>query len=320
MLEAGLARVYSFEDNRTRRDAGGRAARPPGAASGASVLRHPRSADAGPAGQLQRRRRGAGRRRSAPPRLLIRPDWRDDFTMVSRPTMSAPFAPPASNRWTCRPAGAGAGWIYRRNGPMIDATHPEQIELLEARDDPTDLDAHLRRLRRRLALLTALAGCCGDPATAAAVSLLAAGASIGRQEFPGWWSSSAASTGPGRPGLSSASAASGAGPARRAAVQLHGAGQRPAERLRLARRLCPVTRGLLALMNDEAELAGVMATRSRTSPPGTAPSATARPRWRSSPPAFSARPPAATSWRRPSAPAPSSTCWAMAATRSEADS
>ena len=59
-------------------------------------------------------------------------NWRDDYTVSVAP----------SNARTFIEAGLGPealagrrirvrGWIYERNGPMIDATHPEQIELVE---------------------------------------------------------------------------------------------------------------------------------------------------------------------------------------------
>ena len=138
MLESGMARVYSFADNRTavaEMLAVERTAR----AAGRGLWAHPFYAV-----------RGAGdtedlldtfqvveavvldaaevRRRIY---LNFGPDWRDDFTVSIAPDHVRAF----------RDAGLDPldltgrrirvrGWLYQRNGPMIDASHPEQIELL----------------------------------------------------------------------------------------------------------------------------------------------------------------------------------------------
>ncbi len=139
MLERGLARVYSFEDNRTgvaEMLAAERRAR----AAGRGIWEHPfyaiRSvADTddlldsfqiveGPvidAAEVRRR-----------VYLNFGPDWRDDFTVSIAPDHVRAFRAAG-----LEPLEFGGrhirvrGWLYRRNGPMIDATHPEQIELLE---------------------------------------------------------------------------------------------------------------------------------------------------------------------------------------------
>ena len=60
-------------------------------------------------------------------------DWRSDFTVSIARKDAAAFAtagldPPtlAGKRLRVR------GWLAWRNGPMIEATHPDQIELLPA--------------------------------------------------------------------------------------------------------------------------------------------------------------------------------------------
>jgi endonuclease YncB( thermonuclease family) len=59
-------------------------------------------------------------------------DWRDDFTV----TIAAPALPLFAEAGLDPLALAGQsvrvrGWVERYNGPAIEATHPEQIELLE---------------------------------------------------------------------------------------------------------------------------------------------------------------------------------------------
>lgn len=63
-------------------------------------------------------------------------DWRRDFTVtISKKDMRA-FARAGldAESWPASWVGKNIrvrGWIYWRNGPMIDATHPEQIEVLD---------------------------------------------------------------------------------------------------------------------------------------------------------------------------------------------
>ncbi len=142
MLEAGLARVYSFEDNRTAVDAMLAAERRARAES-RGIWGHPfyaiRSLGETP-GLLDSFQIVEGvvldaaevRRRVY---LNFGPDWRDDFTVSIAPDHVRAFR--AAGLEPLDLAGRQVrvrGWIYRRNGPMIDATHPEQIELLEARE------------------------------------------------------------------------------------------------------------------------------------------------------------------------------------------
>mgnify|MGYP003134909368 CR=1 FL=1 len=58
-------------------------------------------------------------------------DWRDDFTIAieSRDMKRFSDVNPHPRDWSGR-AVRVRGWLIKRNGPMIRATHPEQIELL----------------------------------------------------------------------------------------------------------------------------------------------------------------------------------------------
>jgi hypothetical protein len=59
-------------------------------------------------------------------------DWRTDFTISiskkSRRLFDKASLDPAA--WTRRSVRV-RGWLTKRNGPMVRATHPEQIELLD---------------------------------------------------------------------------------------------------------------------------------------------------------------------------------------------
>lgn len=144
MLEAGLARVYTFEDNRARAremlalEAAAREAR-------RGVWAHPFYAVREAQELAQGNWRAAldtfilveGRvRRVAEVRgrayLNFGDDWKTDFTVSVSPRdlelfrrADAPLAALEGARVRVR------GWLVARNGPAIDATHPEQIERLE---------------------------------------------------------------------------------------------------------------------------------------------------------------------------------------------
>lgn len=139
MLADGMARVYSFEDNRMAVDrmlAAERRAR----ATGRGIWGHPFYAirTAGETGALLDSFQvveavvldaAEVRRRVY---LNFGADWRDDFTVSIAPEHVRDFVAAgldpldlSGRRIRVR------GWLYQRNGPMIDATHPEQIELLE---------------------------------------------------------------------------------------------------------------------------------------------------------------------------------------------
>ena len=63
--------------------------------------------------------------------LNFGPDWRTDFTITIAPRHVRRFknAGLAPARWDGRKLRV-RGWLKSYNGPMIEATHPEQIELL----------------------------------------------------------------------------------------------------------------------------------------------------------------------------------------------
>ncbi len=137
MLARGLARVYGFRDNRARLrallaiEAEARAARRGIWADPAYAVRR-----AGPDLARGRFSLVEGRvRRAAEVRgrvyLNFGDDWRRDFTVRIAPRdrrlfVRAGLDPLALEGRTIRVRG----WIKWRDGPMIDATHPEQIELL----------------------------------------------------------------------------------------------------------------------------------------------------------------------------------------------
>lgn len=149
MVSRGLARVYSFADNRAcvaellGREADARAKRR--GVWGIAAYRVRRAEDAG---ELLRLRFsfqivegtvatvGESRRRIY---LNFSSDWKNDFTVTVAP----------GDRKTFRLTGfdlqalAGKrirvrGWIEAKNGPAISVTHPEQIEVIgdEAREGP----------------------------------------------------------------------------------------------------------------------------------------------------------------------------------------
>jgi len=138
MLQAGLARVYTFSDNR---------------ALAAEMLDLEKTARAGRRGiwaePFYRVRRVTETPQSIDTFQLVegRPrkvdkvagqiylnfgsDWRDDFT-IAIPAAGAKLFAQAG----IKPESLAGrelrvrGWIKSRNGPLIEATHPEQIEVL----------------------------------------------------------------------------------------------------------------------------------------------------------------------------------------------
>lgn len=139
LLEAGLARVYTFEDNRSlaplllERE---RAAR----AAGRGIWTDPFYAILDPEdanrhigdfavveGRVEAVAVVRGRAY-----LNFGADWREDFTVTVAPRDRRRFFSPD---WDAE-AYEGRrvrvrGWLESYNGPSIDATHPEQIEVLE---------------------------------------------------------------------------------------------------------------------------------------------------------------------------------------------
>ncbi len=135
LLARGLARVYSFRDNRAlvremlAIEAEARAA-------GRGIWSDPAYAVRAPGPRLPRERFliVEGRVRRAVERrghlyLDFGDDWRRDFTVHIAPRDRASFrAAGLDGRALEGRTIRVRGWVKWRNGPMIDATHPEQIE------------------------------------------------------------------------------------------------------------------------------------------------------------------------------------------------
>ena len=143
MIEAGMARVYSFADNRALLPellAAEHAAR----AAGRGIWRHPRYRVRDAAGLddaiggfhiVEGAVHDAAIVRG---RVFLNfgADWRTDFTVTiarrDRRTFESAFADAGVGDLTALTGRRvrARGWLRERNGPQIVATHPEQIELL----------------------------------------------------------------------------------------------------------------------------------------------------------------------------------------------
>lgn len=139
LLAAGMARVYSFADNRAlvaEMLALERAARAAGRGIWGDPFYAPRSAAAAGAHlggfELVEGRVLEAAAVRGTVYLNFGADWRSDFTVAIRPAALETFAAAGVDPL----AYAGRlirvrGWLKSYNGPMIEATHPEQIEVLE---------------------------------------------------------------------------------------------------------------------------------------------------------------------------------------------
>ena len=138
MLSRGMARVYTFADNRTR------------AAEMLALEREARDARRGIWGNAFYRVRDA----AETPELIdsfqlvegivtnvatvrgrgylnFGEDWRTDFTVTVAPGSLRRFTGGTAALESLRGKRIRVrGWLKRQNGPMIEATHPEQIERL----------------------------------------------------------------------------------------------------------------------------------------------------------------------------------------------
>jgi len=141
LIGRGLARVYSLPDNRAcvaellKREDGARAKRLGLWAS--SAYRIENALDVKRLGRLIHSYQlvegtvldvgeGSGRLY-----LNFAPDWRSDFTVgVARKDAPAFAAAGLDVKALAGTRLRVRGWLAWRNGPMIEATHPEQIELL----------------------------------------------------------------------------------------------------------------------------------------------------------------------------------------------
>ncbi|MFQ5776229.1 MAG: thermonuclease family protein [Kiloniellaceae bacterium] len=139
LLARGLARVYSFADNRAlipemlAREAGARRAGRGIWADPFYAVRTPEQAAQRVGGfeLVQGRVRAVAEVRGRV-YLNFGPDWRSDFTVTLAPAARRVFA--AAGVDPASYAGRVVrvrGWLKSFNGPMIEATHPEQIEVIE---------------------------------------------------------------------------------------------------------------------------------------------------------------------------------------------
>ena len=142
LLANGLARVYTFADNRAcASDMLAAEARARAAGLGMWGLASYRILDAGDADRLKRlsgtfqivegrvRQVAEVRGRGY---LNFDDDWREDFTVTVAPGDLKLFANDGAGLSAYEGRRVRArGWLRSFNGPLIEATHPEQIEVLE---------------------------------------------------------------------------------------------------------------------------------------------------------------------------------------------
>jgi len=138
LLSQGLARVYSFPDNRAlvaEMLAAERTAR----AAGRGIWSDGFYAIRGPFGlerdlgtfQLVEGRVVAAARVRGTTYLNFGADWRTDFTIVVRRQDRTAFDDAGIDLLALEGQSVRVrGWLDKRNGPMITATHPEQLEVL----------------------------------------------------------------------------------------------------------------------------------------------------------------------------------------------
>jgi len=138
LLSQGLARVYSFPDNRAlvaEMLAAERTARAAGRgiwSDGFYAIRSPfgLERDLGTFQLVEGRVAAAARVRGAT-YLNFGADWRTDFTIVVRRQDRAAFDEVGIDLLALEGRSVRVrGWLDKRNGPMITATHPEQLEVL----------------------------------------------------------------------------------------------------------------------------------------------------------------------------------------------
>jgi endonuclease YncB( thermonuclease family) len=134
LLEAGLARVYTFPDNRKRvaqllafeaaaRQAGrGIWALPHYAVERAETIQP--GGFALVEGKVLSQSRGDG-----PTYVNFGKTWKTDFTIRIQPGDRKRFG--SHVRDLLGKTVRVRGWVFEKDGPMIDVTHPEQIEVLD---------------------------------------------------------------------------------------------------------------------------------------------------------------------------------------------
>ena len=139
LLEAGMARVYSFADNRAlvaemlARERRARAKRRGIWADPFYAVRTPERVERH-AGSFQLVEGNVIKAAEVKGRIYLNfdEDWKSDFTITLAPAVRRVFEAEGID-----PLGYGGkrvrvrGWIDSFNGPMIEASHPEQIEVIE---------------------------------------------------------------------------------------------------------------------------------------------------------------------------------------------
>ena len=139
LLLRGLARVYSFRDNRAL--IGDmlmleREARIAGHGIWSDAFYRVRNASETPqhldSFQLVEGRVADSAEVRGRTYLNFGEDWRNDFTVTVSPKDRRRFRDESFDLLALKGRRVRVrGWLHHRNGPMIDVTHPEQIELLE---------------------------------------------------------------------------------------------------------------------------------------------------------------------------------------------
>lgn len=138
LLRTGMARVYSFSDNRSR-IAGLLAEERAARAARRGIWGHPFYAvrDVADLGhhlstfQVVEGRVIAAARVKGTIYLNFGDDWRTDFTVRLKSQARRLFRGAGIDPLTLQGRRVCVrGWLRRYNGPLIDATHPEQIEIL----------------------------------------------------------------------------------------------------------------------------------------------------------------------------------------------
>lgn len=146
MLRRGLARVYSFRDNRAAAaelltcERAARIARRGIWAHSFYALRRPEeTTELIGSFQIVEGRVRQAAEVGGKVYLNFGPDYRTDFTVSVAPRDQHLFDEAGVDLLGLEGRRIRVrGWLSRRNGPMIEATHPEQIELLAEQDGEAD--------------------------------------------------------------------------------------------------------------------------------------------------------------------------------------
>jgi endonuclease YncB( thermonuclease family) len=144
MLERGLARVLSFADNLTRaaemldlEDAARQAGRGLWSDPSYAILTPEDAGRHVGSFQIVEGRVMKAARVKSYVYLNFGADWRTDFTVSVPVKLLDRFADAELDLLSLGGRDIRVrGWLKSYNGPLIDATHPEQIEVLEARPAP----------------------------------------------------------------------------------------------------------------------------------------------------------------------------------------